>query len=203
MTAVADTLGQAWDSGAVLAGGCLVAVVKVRTAAARTIGLRQTALDALAAIPAGQWVKLPDIKAGTAHKLGRALRGSGREVALRYLGDRGHTADVWVRCTAPARPRATFVNYVAGVMAGGPVTAAIVLPFSRRTAPASVPVETVTGPVSPAGPVATQLPQLPREAMSSARFEVWRQQVVDAPGRHSAAVRFFDEFEALPRLVTP
>ena len=26
MTAAADVLGQAWDSGAVLAGGCLVAV---------------------------------------------------------------------------------------------------------------------------------------------------------------------------------
>ena len=79
----------------------------------------------------------------------------------------------------------------------------LILPFSRRTAPAPVPVEMVTGPVSPvAGPVANQLPQLLRGGMSSARFEVWRQSVVDAPERHAAAVRFFDEFDALPRLVT-
>jgi len=32
------------------------------------------------------------------------------------------------------------------------------------------------------------------------RTKGWRK---PAPERHSAAVRFFDEFEALPRLVTP
>jgi hypothetical protein len=83
------------------------------------------------------------------------------------------------------------------------VVTGIIVPFSRRTVPATVPAEKVTGPGSPvAGPVATHLPHLPRGGMSSARFEVWRQQVEDAPERHAAAVRFFDEFEALPRLVT-
>lgn len=66
-------------------------------ATARTITLRQAALDALTSIPAGQWVRLPDIKAGTAHKFGRQMRADGHEVAIRYIGARGSTADVWVR----------------------------------------------------------------------------------------------------------
>lgn len=72
---------------------------------------------------------------------------------------------------------------------------AAILPFSRRTVSATVAAETVTGPAT--GPVADDLPTLPRGAMSPAQFEAWRQQVADDPERHAAAVRFFNAWPAV------